>query len=189
VCSTCSGISQFDWLHSGQYNDAAQLYALDIVVLDCDDLRPRSWSAGRKEFSWRRSSRRDRAKAVVNREREQQRRQRFERRRTSSALVWAKPAASNLHFLQRCGSRLAFRDVCISQNSNRPSRRTSRTGRFFCFGGTIGRKRQTNRQSPAARRQQGPSFIARSARCTSAIPIGKRRSAKRSPVVTILSER
>ncbi|MEY9575851.1 bifunctional non-homologous end joining protein LigD [Bradyrhizobium diazoefficiens] len=33
------GISQFDWLHSGQYNDDAQLYAFDLVVLDGDDLR------------------------------------------------------------------------------------------------------------------------------------------------------
>ncbi|MGC0389349.1 bifunctional non-homologous end joining protein LigD [Bradyrhizobium sp. USDA 241] len=33
------GISQFDWLHSGRYNDDAQLYAFDLVVLDGDDLR------------------------------------------------------------------------------------------------------------------------------------------------------
>lgn len=33
------GISQFDWLHSGRYNNAAQLYAFDIVALDGDDLR------------------------------------------------------------------------------------------------------------------------------------------------------
>lgn len=33
------GISQFDWLHSGHYNDDAQLYAFDLVVLDGDDLR------------------------------------------------------------------------------------------------------------------------------------------------------
>jgi ATP-dependent DNA ligase len=33
------GISQFDWLHSGQYNDDAQLYAFDIVAMDGDDLR------------------------------------------------------------------------------------------------------------------------------------------------------
>jgi ATP-dependent DNA ligase len=33
------GISQFDWLHSGRYNDEAQLYAFDIVALDGDDLR------------------------------------------------------------------------------------------------------------------------------------------------------
>lgn len=33
------GISQFDWLHSGQYNEAAELYAFDIMVLDGDDLR------------------------------------------------------------------------------------------------------------------------------------------------------
>ena len=34
------GISQFDWLHSGEYNDDAQLYAFDIIALDGDDLRP-----------------------------------------------------------------------------------------------------------------------------------------------------
>ncbi|UFX42038.1 DNA ligase [Bradyrhizobium sp. 41S5] len=34
------GISQFDWLHSGKYNDDAQLYAFDIIALDGDDLRP-----------------------------------------------------------------------------------------------------------------------------------------------------
>lgn len=33
------GISQFDWLHSGKYNDAAQLYAFDIVAMEGDDLR------------------------------------------------------------------------------------------------------------------------------------------------------
>lgn len=33
------GISQFDWLHSGKYNDDAQLYAFDIIALDGDDLR------------------------------------------------------------------------------------------------------------------------------------------------------
>lgn len=33
------GISQFDWLHSGRYNDDAQLYAFDIVALGRDDLR------------------------------------------------------------------------------------------------------------------------------------------------------
>ncbi|WP_092125622.1 RNA ligase family protein [Bradyrhizobium erythrophlei] len=34
------GISQFDWLHSGKYNDDAQLYAFDIIAFDGDDLRP-----------------------------------------------------------------------------------------------------------------------------------------------------
>lgn len=34
------GISQFDWLHSGKYNDDAQLYAFDIIALDGEDLRP-----------------------------------------------------------------------------------------------------------------------------------------------------
>ncbi|WP_425364336.1 hypothetical protein [Bradyrhizobium barranii] len=34
------GVSQFDWLHSGRYNDDAQLYAFDIIALDGDDLRP-----------------------------------------------------------------------------------------------------------------------------------------------------
>ncbi|WP_439357851.1 ATP-dependent DNA ligase [Bradyrhizobium sp. DASA03007] len=33
------GVSQFDWLHSGKYNEDAQLYAFDIVSLDGDDLR------------------------------------------------------------------------------------------------------------------------------------------------------
>lgn len=33
------GISQFDWLHSGRYNEDAQLYAFDIVTLEGDDLR------------------------------------------------------------------------------------------------------------------------------------------------------
>ncbi|WP_439398785.1 RNA ligase family protein [Bradyrhizobium sp. PMVTL-01] len=34
------GISQFDWLHSGRYNEDAQLYAFDIVALGGEDLRP-----------------------------------------------------------------------------------------------------------------------------------------------------
>ncbi|WP_354114978.1 RNA ligase family protein [Bradyrhizobium sp. LA7.1] len=33
------GISQFDWLHSGQYNDAAEFYAFGIMALDGDDHR------------------------------------------------------------------------------------------------------------------------------------------------------
>ncbi|MGM4961603.1 hypothetical protein ACT4MK_01335 (plasmid) [Bradyrhizobium barranii] len=33
------GISQFDWLHSGQYNDAAERYAFDLMAMDGDDLR------------------------------------------------------------------------------------------------------------------------------------------------------
>ncbi|WP_346737664.1 hypothetical protein [Bradyrhizobium japonicum] len=33
------GISQFDWLHSGQYNDAAELYAFDLMAMDGEDLR------------------------------------------------------------------------------------------------------------------------------------------------------
>ncbi|MBR0801280.1 DNA ligase [Bradyrhizobium jicamae] len=33
------GISQFDWLHSNRHNDAAQLYAFDLLTFDGDDLR------------------------------------------------------------------------------------------------------------------------------------------------------
>src|ERR1700682_1243596 len=31
------GISQFDWLHSGRYNDDAMFYAFDLVALGGDD--------------------------------------------------------------------------------------------------------------------------------------------------------
>jgi ATP-dependent DNA ligase len=34
------GVSDFDALHSGKYNDEVQLYAFDILALDGDDLRP-----------------------------------------------------------------------------------------------------------------------------------------------------
>jgi ATP-dependent DNA ligase len=60
------GISQFDWLHSGRYNDDAQLYAFDIVAIDGDDLRDCRWPSASSRLakilerrpegsSWRRS--------------------------------------------------------------------------------------------------------------------------------------
>ena len=35
----CYGTSDFDGLHSGKYDEEAQLYAFDILALDGDDLR------------------------------------------------------------------------------------------------------------------------------------------------------
>jgi hypothetical protein len=32
------GISDFEWLYSGQHSDEIQLYAFDILALDGDDL-------------------------------------------------------------------------------------------------------------------------------------------------------
>jgi ATP-dependent DNA ligase len=34
------GISDFNALHSGKFNHEVQLYAFDVLAMDCDDLRP-----------------------------------------------------------------------------------------------------------------------------------------------------